>query len=326
MADATTVEAMTNDTPESCVKVTCDCNTMWSLAQQFSYLRLSTPTTPHKATLVNNYAIRARRISATYARFYLEQEEGGQADKKGRFYWMALGAFASKTVACTLEDWRVGTQAALLSKKTKEGLGKGNFWLFCDISGWHWYYSMYPGSFDSCLDSRNSDNFVSAVKTQTEKMPWHAEALPKIKNLAVSKEIKAGFAKVKKFEAETDDAKRREIQLAHLLDIADHEQGVILQPLIYDDPDFTYWLSFQRKTWVRWATPNLELVFSSACSTDKSDRKSVAPADIKLEDFKNRMKWIGSAADKFHKLMGKFPELMEAEIRTMASWVDKADK
>ncbi|HWW99810.1 DUF2515 family protein [Collimonas sp.] len=326
MADATTIEAMTNDTPESCVKVHCGCETMWSLAQQFSYLRLSTVKTYPKATLIGDYAVRARRISATYARFYLEQEENGQADKKGRFYWMALGAFASKTVACTLEDWRVETQAAVVSKKTKEGLGKGNFWLFCDISGWHWYYCMYPDTFDSCLDKRNSDKFVPEVQVQTAKMPWHVEALSKINNLQVSKEIRSGFAKVKEFENETKDAVRRKIQLDHLLDIADHEQGVILQPLIYTDPDFSYWLGFQRKAWVRWATPNLELVFNSACSTGKSEYKSVAPDDTKLEDFKSRMKWIGSAAKDFHSLMGRYPAYMEGELRTMASWVDMADK
>ena len=41
VADPTTVEAMTNTTPNSCVDVRCDCNTMWSMAQQYSYLRLS---------------------------------------------------------------------------------------------------------------------------------------------------------------------------------------------------------------------------------------------------------------------------------------------
>lgn len=34
MADACNKEAMTNTTPKSCVDVNCDCNTMWSLAQQ----------------------------------------------------------------------------------------------------------------------------------------------------------------------------------------------------------------------------------------------------------------------------------------------------
>ncbi|MCY7287166.1 MAG: hypothetical protein LH624_02680 [Cryobacterium sp.] len=316
---------MTNTTPNSCVDVKCDCNTMWSLAQQFSYLRLSDETTPFNAALIKDYAVRARRIAATYARFYLEQEQGGDPAKKGRFYWMALGAFASKTVACTLEDRRVRLQSVAF-KATKEGLGKGNFWLFCDISGWHWYYSMYAGSFDMCLDGRNSDNYVTAVKAQVKKLPWSAEALPKIKKLAVSKEIRVGFAKVREFETETNVRRRPQIQLEHLLAIADHEQGVILQPLIYDDPDFVYWLRVQRSVLVNWASPNLELVFSSACSTSAAVLSSVAPEDTKLEYLKNRMKWIGTAAVDFHKLMFERQAFMEGELTTMAGWVGLADR
>ncbi|WP_157451420.1 DUF2515 family protein [Caldimonas taiwanensis] len=51
--------------------------------------------------------MRARRLAAIYARFYPELEDGGKPQWKGRFYWMALGAFASKTVACSLEMVRV---------------------------------------------------------------------------------------------------------------------------------------------------------------------------------------------------------------------------
>ena len=117
MSDPTIVEAMTNTTPQSCVTVKCDCNTMWSLAQQFCYLRLSTPTDDFKSVLITDYAVRARRIAATYARFYLEQEQGGDIKKKGRFYWMALGAFASKTVACALDAWQVHAQAFFCREK-----------------------------------------------------------------------------------------------------------------------------------------------------------------------------------------------------------------
>ena len=49
----------------------------------------------------SDYAFVTRLLAAIYARFYLEQEEGGDPAKKGRFYWMALGTFASKTVACS---------------------------------------------------------------------------------------------------------------------------------------------------------------------------------------------------------------------------------
>lgn len=324
MADPTTVIATTNTTPNSCVDVKCDCNTMWSMAQQYSYLRLSDETAPFKSNLVKDYAVRARRIAATYARFYLEQEDGGDQAKKGRFYWMALGAFASKTVACTLETWQLGVP--LMSKTTRDGLGKGNFWLFCDISGWHWYYCKYPKTFDMCLASRNADNYVTAVKAQVKKLPWSAEALPKIKNFAVSPYIKSGFAKVKEFEQESDAAEKRNHQLKHLLAIADHEQGVILQPLIYDDKDFAGWVGFQRTTLGTLASPAVELVFSHACSTDTAALKSVPPKDTKLENLESRMRWIGNAAQRFHGLMQARPSHMEAELRAMAGWVSMADK
>jgi len=324
--EVTTVEATTNTTAKSCVDVHCDCDTMWSFAQQFSALRLSIDQGNFSAKLITNYAVRAKRIAATYARFYLEREDGGDPEKKGRFYWMALGAFASKTVACTLETWQVRTQATLLSKKTREGLGKGNLWLFCDISGWHWYYCRYVKSFDICVEARNSDNYVRQVRAQVKQLPWNAEALPKIKNMRVSPYIRKGFAKVKEFEAQTNLRRRPSIQLDHLLAIANHEQGVILQPLIYDDPDFAYWVGVQRSAWVNWASPNLELVFSHACSTENPELKSVAPEDTKLEEFKSRMKWINNAARQFHRLMLKIPAYMEGELQQIASWVDLPDQ
>lgn len=326
MSDPTTVEAMTNPTPNSCVEVKCDCNTMWSMAQQFSTLRLCESTGPYKAALIDDYAVRARRIAATYARFYLEKEDGGDPTKKGRFYWMALGAFASKTVACTLEAWQVKTMAATVSKEVKDGLGKGNLWLFCDISGWHWYYSMYPGSFDMCLGSRNTDNYVKPVQEQMKRLPWKGKALPIIKNLSVSPQIKNGFEKVKNFENETQDKRRPSIQLGHLLDIANHEQGVILQPLIYDDPDFAGWIKTQRSWYAHWASPPLQLVFTHACDTKNPELKSVAPEDTELENFKSRMRWITSAANHFHRLMQRNKALMEGELQIMAGWVNLPDK
>lgn len=325
MSDATTVKVMTNPTRNSCVSVKCDCATMWSLAQQFSVVRLSAVTGDMKATLIKNYAVRARRIAATYARFYLEQEDGGDMAKKGRFYWMALGAFASKTVACTFEFWQV-KGLGLVSSDTREGLGKGNFWLFCDISGWHWYYSNYPRAFDMCLASRNSDQYVDAVKKQVKQLPWSGEALPKIKQLAVSPHIKAGFAKVREIENTGDPRKRRQLQLDHLLDIASHEQGVILQPLIYDDPEFAKWIKLQRNPWVEWASPNLELVFSHVCHTDKAELKSVAPGDTKLEEFDSRMKWIKGAAEQFHGLMKRDSVGIERELQIIAGWVSMTDR
>jgi len=337
MAEQIIATAITNTTPNSCVNVTCDCNTMWSFAQEFTYLRLSTITGDFKAKLVEDYAVRARRIAATYARFYLEAENVGDPTKKGRFYWMALGAFASKTVACTMEDIRIQgmglapkmpkrAPTVISPSEVYEGLGKGNFWLFQDICGWHYYYAKYPTSFDTCVDSRDANKYAKPVQTAVNKLPWKAEALPKIKNLAVSKEIKSGFALVKQIEETKRANDKPPLQLKHLLAIADHEQGVILQPLIYEDPKFAWWIQAQRSAWVKWASPDLELVFSSACSTKDETLKSVAPEDTKLEDFKSRMKWIGTAAKQFHKLMQEKTAYMDGELRAMAGWVNLPDK
>jgi len=208
---------------------------------------------------LTNAQISARRVAATYARLYLETEEGGSPEHKGRYYWMAIGAFASKTVARTFDAWQVKT-LEVLSKTVKDGLGKGNFWLFCDISGWHWYHNMYRKSFDQCLSERNSERYVREVKDQLRQLPWNTEALPKINNLRVSPHIIAGFEKVRQFEQATA-AKRPDFQFGNLIDLANHEQGVILQPLIYNDPTFAEKIDLQRSWWVSWASPTVELVF-----------------------------------------------------------------
>ena len=321
MSDATTVTAMTNTTPNSCVEVRCDCATMWSLAQQYCYVRLSDPVGRDTHRFLRHPAVRARRIAATYARFYLEREDGGQPELKGRFYWMALGAFASKTVACSLEMVRVNMLGTV-----RDGLAMGNLWLFGDIAGWHWHYCRFPESFRLCRDARDTRQLVTAVKDQLAKLPWQDKALPIIRHLQVSEHIRKGFDKVQAFEREEDPLVRPTIQMDHLLAIAEHEQGVILQPLIYDDPKFAFWVQAQRTPPASWFSPGLELVFTSACETDDAALKSVAPKETRLEDFGSRMKWIHEAASQFHALMMSRPERMEAELRTMAGWVSMADR
>lgn len=206
-----------------------------------------------------------------------------------------------------------------------EGLGKGNFWLFSDISGWHWYHSNHRDSFDTCIHQRNANSYTTAVKQQMESLPWKKKALPIIKFFAPSKEIEKGFELVTRFEKTTGLAQKQEIQIDHLLAIADHEQGVILQPLIYDDPAFADWVGRQRAWYAHWASPALELVFSHECSTEKMDWKSVAPPTTKLERIASRMEWITGAANKFHLLMLKQNEYMHAQLMQMASWVDLPD-
>lgn len=230
----------TNQDQNSCTTVDLDCDHMWSLAQQFVYSRLAQKKGNGKIALIDSYYARAQRIAATYARFYLETEIGGNPMLKGRYYWMALGAFASKTVACSLADPRV-----LAIPIVNINLAKGNFWLFMDIAPWHWYWSNHKNSFSKCQKERGANQCVTQVKAVLTDLPWAKESLPKIQNFKSNDNIKKGMEKVKEFE-DKPQTLRPKIQLNNLLAIAKHEQGNVLQPLIYDNSDFSKWIERQR--------------------------------------------------------------------------------
>lgn len=315
----------TNQNQDSCSNISFDCDHMWSMAQQFAYARLCNKKDGNKIVLSPIYSTRAKRIAATYARFYLETEVGGNPKLKGRYYWMALGAFASKTVACSLDTTRV-----VLIDTVFKGLAKGNFWLFMDISCWHWYWNNYQSSFNTCQPMRGADKCVPEVQAVLAKMPWSADALPKIKNFKSNPNIEKGMALVDTFEKLTDKTKRPLIQFKHLIAIADHEQGNVLQPLIYDDPDFAKWVGRQRWPGVKQISPTLKIVFSHTCNTDESRLESIALEDTVLENLASRMKWIGQVASQFHGLMqgtnqNRDIAYMEQELRTIAGWVDYKD-
>ena len=319
---ATTARGITNTRTNSCVEVRLDCSEMWSLAQQFAYGRLATLTETNKAALLADADARARRIAATYARFYLETEDAGAPAKKGRYYWMALAAFASKTVACALESAQVQALPEVHS-----GLARGNLWLFMDIAPWHWYWSKSKSSFWMCETSRRADACVKPVQAAIAVLPWADQTLPKINQMKTNAQVHKAFELVEEIEAMPLESKKRpNKQLDHLLQVAKHEQGNILQPLIYDDEKFAFWVRLQRSPWASWAAPGLELVFAAACATNDLALKSVAPADVKLEKYASRMDWINDAANSFHQLMQTRPNYMEGELRTIAGWVDKNDK
>lgn len=330
----------TNDTPSQYCPIEVDCDLLWSQAQEFSYLRLSDEQDNGDYELIGLYAARARRIAATYARFYLETEEGGDRDKRGRFYWMALGAFASKTVACLLDSWHLRTsyRAGWASRDTVDlrnianGLAKGNLWLFSDIAPAHWFYNNHPDHFFdgmACLAQRDANNLHEPVKDTLNSLPWASESLGVIKHFAPSKELVKGFEYVQSYEQQVDPEMREIDQMDQLMAIADHEQGAILQPLIYDDQGFSKWAARQRaipKVWgLRWLSPTYELVFSHECSIEDEELKSVAPDDMVVEDFDSRMKWINEAAETFNFLMRQESVYMHAEIGTIARWVDSPD-
>lgn len=335
MADPKPVNGV-NDAPAKTQPVTITCNELWSYAQQFSYLRLSDKQSDNTYKLIGLYAARARRISATYARFYLETEEGGDASKIGRYYWMALGAFASKTVACLLDKFQLNA-SYLLGKVTfgsvdahniANGLGQGNLWLFGDIAPAHWFYNHYPHHFFNgmdCIHKRHCDKLIEPVKTYVKALPWAGKSLGKIKNFEASADLIEGFQHVLTIEKMSPSDKRRAVQFEHLLAIANHEQGAVLQPLIYEDPDFNKWTARERWKLVHWMAPTYELVFSHECTIDDPELKSIAPDDLVVENFKSRMDWIVKAAVKFHDLMHTKHPYMKQEIQTMANWKSSAD-
>ena len=232
---------------------------------------------------------------------------------------MALGAFASKTVSCILDSLQVqssyafGTLSLGLTdmKAVANGLGQGNLWLFNDIAPTHWFYSNYPEHFFdgmACLSKRDANQLEERVKY-----------------FKPSPDMSKGFEKVLDIERTDDSELRSELQLEHLLAIADHEQREILQPLIYNDPVFKKWLTRERQWWIRWASPTYQLVFTHQCSERDPQLKSVAPGDIKVEEEESRMDWIESAAKKFHKLMSDQEAHMLDELRTIATWVNSPD-
>ena len=340
-------KAKTNTTINSCTPKTCTCEELWSVSQQFCLERMSEKVSNNTYDFVDSYSVRARRIAGTYARFYLETEKNGSPNKKGRFYWMALGAFASKTVACTLEHWTLTVTKHGIAVTASDWFGQGNFWLFQDIAGWHHYYSKFGSKiFFHCMEERNANTLVPKIKSALDAADWAADSLPKINNLKSNEYIKKGFNEVKKFEASNNEVKKTLAQYQNVLIIAQHEQGKVLQPLIYEQ--WRHKREIDAMGLAGGLAPEVKLFFSSTCNvpqvtvqpkyryrgnhaTAKNDPKydkyvSKPESDIVLYDYESRMNWIRKAAEKFHDLMQKEGTYMLDQLHTMAGWYDKSDK
>lgn len=350
----------TNTTPNTCVIWKLSDKEMWSLAQQFTYLQLTSkqdhfalnapipgtnisirtpigvaagvatgtplllrariPIPLKKQHFLRDYNVRARRISATYASIYLETAQGGNPSKKGRYYWMALAAFAAKTVACSLELFRVNLMPIGVNQ-VEDRLGKGNLWLFYEITPWHWMHSNHPDCMQAYEKTRSDTNLVPELLKLTKDMPWSDDALPKIDHFKTNDFITKAFELVREIEKlPKNHPKVPDLQLKHLTEIAQHEQVMVLQRLIYNDQAFINWLEMQRNYFIQLISPTLEIVFAAACKTENPELKSIAPDGIELENEKQRMAWIGDVAKNFHNLMQKNKDYMEAQIQTIASW------
>ena len=329
-----------NDSPGKVVDIVCDCDFLWSLAHNFCYERLNINSLGFLSELFisDRFVDRARKIAATYARFYLEEEEGGDPSKKGRYYWMALGAFASKTVACLLDTPQLRAMAisskapaaavpifepfsraikALKPETVPLGLGKGNLWLFIDIAASHWFYNNYPDDFKlgmKCEKKRGKNNLTPEIKKFTENIRWADSALPELNYFKPSEEVIEGFKLIKRIES--DNQNRKALQLNSLMSIAKHEQLTVLQNLVYNDSAFANYTKGERftiknKKTFKPFTPDYKIVFTSQCHTDNKFFENMAPDDLKFEDEISRMKWINNVAIQFHQLMLDENETME---------------
>jgi hypothetical protein len=295
-----------------------------SLSSKIKTIPISPIWYPPTEGSIDEKIQRASIVAATYARFYLETEEFGNPKRKGRYYWMALGAFASKIVACTLKNNALRAANAVGIDAVVNGLGKGNFWLFQDIAPIHWLHSYDDSAYFHCANTRG-EKLYEVMESKLKQLPWAKQALPILQNLKLSSYVQTGMRLVREIEKlppGTEDYRKK--QFAHLLAIADHEQRVVLQKLIYNDPGFAVWLQRQRaaqnaadtllepsRTWpplyvdesmqapalfIKTILPPLELVFAAACETKDPKLKSVAPKDTVLENEESRMRWIKSSS------------------------------
>ena len=177
-----------------------------------------------------------------------------------------------------------------------------------------------------CVINRDSSALHTAIQKTTDGLPWAAETLPKLNNLEPSADIIEGFKKIAEFEEATDKKRRPKIQLESLLAIAEHEQGAVLQPLIYEDPQFSDWCKAQREVWfLNLISPDYKIVFDRACSTKKAELENHAPKTMKVEGYDSRMKWIEDVALQFHELMQEQTVYMQQELQHMGTWKNKSD-
>ncbi len=107
MSNSLDWNSKTNISEHSCKDAHCDCLTFWEIYQQEAIKRLSNLQRANNYKLEPGYEARARRIASVYAKIFLEIELGGNKNLLGRYYWMGLGAFASKTVATIFKHWGV---------------------------------------------------------------------------------------------------------------------------------------------------------------------------------------------------------------------------
>ena len=313
---------------------------------------------------VVRYAMRAERIAGGYARLYLESapraglrparppwgsrklgaalrflvtDQHGAPTRRGRFYWAGLAAFASKQVAFTIRNWAL----PFFGPATLSALGKGNLWLYNDALPWHYAWTVCPESVEMCAAERNAQDFEPVVLSNLGKQEWAGEAVPNIPwnfdensatlgapigQLRLAPLMREAIDGWKAFEAETSDKGKAALAMQHLWAMARHEQGEVLQGLIYGNPKVQKELERARKMGMPMnskGTPltfRMQLSFSASEFVEDPEWRSDAPPGIRLFDYRERMEWISDTADQYHKLMcGRCQSRMLDELRILGN-------
>lgn len=292
----------TNQNENSCTTAQCDCKTFYELHQQTAIKLLSNHVKDNHYKLEPGYEARARRIAAIYAKTFLETGYYGNSNLVGRFYWMGLGAFASKTMAMVFKANRsvlgynssdaievVYIGGTLNIRESLNVLAKGNLWLAMDIIPWHLAWAQDKEGFKKCMNSRDFKEFKH-LKPAIDSLPWSG-SVPKIlsfkgKQLGVTTEIDIAFNQhLTKIEEIFNDPKNDTEQLKfenaasylkkHLMQIAIQEQKNILQKICWSDQALRDNVKAQRG------------FFTSMVAIDQTLGLS---SDIKVGDLKDRRK------------------------------------
>ena len=141
----------------------------------------------------------------------------------------------------------------------------------------------------------------------------------------------------------------REVQFKHLIELANHEQRVVLQPLCWNKPKLRSAMELMRNPIVSIAAPDLKLVLTehqnsqdSRFVSTPSDKEVLekmprtkqrsnsvnqhiqyipsGPVPFEVENVEHRMIWITEAARKYHRLMKEQPEKIHASLKALAGW------
>lgn len=280
------IQEETTTDMKSCVVMQQSCTQWWDMWQQYAYQQLAILIDSKNIKFKTNMSERAFIIAGIYAKFYLEMEKYGNTKLIGRYYWMGLGAFASKTVGFSFAEGRAKINFVADNLGAMHILSAGNFWLFMDVAPWHWSYSQCQESYFKCFEKRNSNQFQNTklkvainllseyFRVYNKKVLISDDILSKINNFKYffydekteieQSYIGMAFKEVSNIEylIKNNSSKRKiwDAQVRHLLHLANHEQRVVLQNLCWNNPIVIHSMKFMRS--MSWLAPDLQLVLT----------------------------------------------------------------